>query len=230
MPPNIWPSRIGTLRWLRCRMAPCNAVVRNDHANYGAVRFSSDGRSLLTINGVGAILTIDLATGSCPARPLLQLNLATSISLQMAIASSGLGTGPGFSDLRSGALAGRLTENRQVMTFWPDRFGCGWDGLHGKSGWPGLPVGPGDAQAPATVAAAIRLCAFTCSARKQWLDSLRRRGRPGSPVAPRDWRVAASYRPRAPQAILYLMDLKTELRLEPRLERWSFGTWWRGVS
>ncbi|MEJ7606948.1 MAG: hypothetical protein WKF37_11945, partial [Bryobacteraceae bacterium] len=38
-------------------------AVRDDQENYGSVRFSSDERFILTINGKGAIMIVDLKTG-----------------------------------------------------------------------------------------------------------------------------------------------------------------------
>jgi WD40 repeat protein len=98
-------------------------VVRDDHSNYGTVRFSADGQSLLTINGKGEILTVDVATGAAQLR-----YCCSSIWGEVDFAPDGnrliwAGHWPGLWDLREGALVGRLTETRQSMTFGP----IAWD-------------------------------------------------------------------------------------------------------
>ena len=94
-------------------------IVRADQANYGSVRFSIDGRSLLTINGKGAVMTIDLTTGA--TRPSY---CCTSIWGEVEFSPDGTqvlwaGHWPGVWDLRSSVLAGRLTKAREFMTFGP---------------------------------------------------------------------------------------------------------------
>jgi WD40 repeat protein len=94
-------------------------VIRADQAKYGSVRFSLDGRSLLTINGKGAVMTIDLTTGA--TRPGY---CCTSIWGEVEYSPDGTqvlwaGHWPGVWNLRSGVLAGRLTETREFMTFGP---------------------------------------------------------------------------------------------------------------
>jgi WD40 repeat protein len=100
-------------------------AVRDDHANYGVVRFSADERSLLTVNGKGAIIAIDLTTGA--VRPG---HCCTSIWGEVDFTPDGsrvvwAGHWPGLWDLRSGTLAGRLTEGRQFMTFGPIAWDAG---------------------------------------------------------------------------------------------------------
>jgi len=94
-------------------------IVRADQANYGSVRFSLDGRSLLTINGKGAVMIIDLTTGATQPG-----YCCTSIWGEVEFSPDGTqvlwaGHWPGVWDLRSGMLAGRLTEAREFMTFGP---------------------------------------------------------------------------------------------------------------
>ena len=94
-------------------------IVRADQANYGSVRFSSDGRSLLTINGKGAVMTIDLSTGAINPG-----HCCTSIWGEVDYSPDGTqvvwaGHWPGVWDLRSGVMVGRLTETREFMTFGP---------------------------------------------------------------------------------------------------------------
>ena len=94
-------------------------VVRADQANYGSVRFSSDGRSLLTINGQGTVMLIDVATGLVSPG-----YCCTSIWGDVDFSPDETrvlwaGHWPGIWDLRSGALIGRLTDARRFMTFGP---------------------------------------------------------------------------------------------------------------
>ncbi|MBL8236714.1 MAG: hypothetical protein JNM66_04800 [Bryobacterales bacterium] len=93
--------------------------VRGDGANYGAVRISPGRRSILTIDGKGAIETIDLDTGrSSPAY------CCSSIWGEVEFIDRGrravwAGHWPGMWDFAAGKLVGRFTAQREVMTFGP---------------------------------------------------------------------------------------------------------------
>ncbi len=94
-------------------------VIRNDGANYGSVRFSSDGRSLLTVSGIGRVTMMSLASGA-----VRSIHCCTSIWGDVVFTPDeagyfGLDIGPALWDLRVDALAGRLTENRKIMTLGP---------------------------------------------------------------------------------------------------------------
>ena len=94
-------------------------IVRTDQANYGSVRFSPDGRTLLTINGKGAVMTIDLPTGAINPG-----HCCTSIWGDVDYSPNGTqvvwaGHWPGVWDLPAGVLVGRFTETREFMTFGP---------------------------------------------------------------------------------------------------------------
>lgn len=94
-------------------------VLRDDEANYGAVRFSPDGRSMLTINGKGAVQIIDRATAS-----VRTVYCCSSIWGDVDFSADGkrivwAGHWPGVWDLRSASLVGRLTASREEMTFGP---------------------------------------------------------------------------------------------------------------
>ena len=94
-------------------------LLRADQANYGTVRFSLDGHSLLTINGKGSVMTIDLTTGATQPR-----YCCTSIWGEVEFSPDGTqvlwaGHWPGVWNFHLGALAGRLTESREFMTFGP---------------------------------------------------------------------------------------------------------------
>jgi WD40 repeat protein len=100
-------------------------VIRDDHANYGAVRFSADGRSLLTINGKGAVSTIDLTAGVVQPG-----HCCTSVWGDVDFTPDGkqvvwAGHWPGLWNLRSGTLTSRLTESRQFMAFGPIAWDAG---------------------------------------------------------------------------------------------------------
>ncbi len=93
--------------------------VRGDGENYGSVRFSSDGRVLLTVNGYGAILAVDLVTGKAETR-----FCCSSIwgDVEFSADESRIlfaGHWPGVWDVHSGRLAQRLTPMREFMAFGP---------------------------------------------------------------------------------------------------------------
>ena len=94
-------------------------TIRDDEANYGSVRFSLDGRSLLTINGEGAVLVIDISTGVAERG-----HCCTSIWGEVDFSPDDklvlwAGHWPGVWDLRLRSLVGRFTANREIMTFGP---------------------------------------------------------------------------------------------------------------
>jgi WD40 repeat protein len=96
--------------------------VRSDDRNYGTVRFSSDGKSLLTITGAGTIQTVDTDSGK------LQVTICCStIYGEVAFSPDGAlianaGHWPALWDSRSGRLVGRLTKNREIETLRPIAF------------------------------------------------------------------------------------------------------------
>ncbi|MDX2178952.1 MAG: hypothetical protein SFV18_05105 [Bryobacteraceae bacterium] len=99
--------------------------IRSDEANYGSIRFGANDRLLLTVNGKGAVLVIDL--DSLAAR---RLHCCTSIWGDVALTKDNTrvlwaGHWPGMVDLKSGALLGRLTPERENMTFGPISLGAG---------------------------------------------------------------------------------------------------------
>ncbi len=93
--------------------------LRNDDANYGTVRFTGDDKTLLSINGKGQILAVDLKTSAARS-----MYCCTSIGGEVALTPSEkqivwAGHRPGILDFPSGALLGRLTETREFMNFGP---------------------------------------------------------------------------------------------------------------
>lgn len=97
-------------------------LLRSDDKNYGTVRFSRDGQTLLVVTGAGFIETIDRRSGA------LQLRVCcSSIYGDVAFTPDGqaiasAGHWPSLWEVRSGKLAGRLTADRQFMTFRPIGF------------------------------------------------------------------------------------------------------------
>ena len=91
--------------------------VRSDDRNYGTVRFSSDGKFLLTITGQATIETLDAESGE------LQLKVCCStIGGEIALSPDGTlivtaGHWPALWDARSGQLVRRLTRDREFLTF-----------------------------------------------------------------------------------------------------------------
>ncbi|MBM3765156.1 MAG: hypothetical protein FJW32_07165 [Acidobacteria bacterium] len=95
------------------------ALVRNDDANYGSVRFEPGGRRLLTIDGKGTVLTVDLDT-----RHASRVYCCSSIWGDVEFIDQGrqaawAGHWPAIWDLAAGRLIGRLTAQRETMTFGP---------------------------------------------------------------------------------------------------------------
>ncbi|MBL8178976.1 MAG: hypothetical protein JNK48_30155 [Bryobacterales bacterium] len=93
-------------------------VIRDDQANYGTARFTSDSKTLLTVTGSGHIGLIDLH--SAQMRPLY---CCTSIWGEVAFTGNDrqiawAGHWPGLLDRASGAVA-RFTQERQFEAFGP---------------------------------------------------------------------------------------------------------------
>jgi WD40 repeat protein len=96
--------------------------LRSDDRNYGTIRFSTDGRSLLTTTGVATIEVFDADSGE------LQLKICCStIGGEGAFSPDGTlivtaGHWPALWDARSGKLIRRLTGDREFLTFLPIAF------------------------------------------------------------------------------------------------------------
>lgn len=96
--------------------------LRSDGRNYGTVRFSRDGQTVLVVTGKGSIETIDTHSG------VTRLKLCCSTIYgevtftpdEQAIANAG--HWPSLWDARSGQLMAHFTKNRQFYTFRPIAF------------------------------------------------------------------------------------------------------------
>lgn len=97
-------------------------ILRSDSQNYGTVRFSADGESLLVITGRGLIEIMHAGSGTARQRIC-----CSTIYGEVAFTPDGKGIAnaghwPGIWDARSGQNLGRLTANRESYTFRPIAF------------------------------------------------------------------------------------------------------------
>jgi WD40 repeat protein len=101
--------------------APRN--LRSDGRNYGTVRFSHDGETVLTVTGAGAIELFDARSGatrlSICCSTIYGEAAFTPDERSIAVA----GHWPGLWNARSGQLIARLTKDRQFHAFGPITFG-----------------------------------------------------------------------------------------------------------
>lgn len=96
--------------------------LRSDGRNYGTVRFSHDGETVLVVTGAGAIELLDARSGAT------RLSICCSTIYgevaftpdERSIANAG--HWPGIWDARTGKLIARLTKDRQFHTFGPIAF------------------------------------------------------------------------------------------------------------
>ena len=102
-------------------------LLRSDKRNYGTVRFSSDGQTLLVITAKGTIETLDLQSG------ITRLTLCCStIYGDVGFSPDGqtivnAGHWPRIWDAHSGKLLGWLTKKREFHTFRPIAFDTAHD-------------------------------------------------------------------------------------------------------
>lgn len=96
--------------------------LRSDGRNYGTVRFSRDGQTVLVVTGAGTIEILDARSGAT------QLKICCSTAYgevaftpdERSIANAG--HWPALWDSRSGQLIARLTKDRQFHAFGPIAF------------------------------------------------------------------------------------------------------------
>ena len=104
-------------------------LLRNDHANYGSVRFSLNGQDLLVVTGNAVIETIDAHSG------VVRLKMCCSSIYGVAVFTpdgqeiANAGHWPRLWDARSGRLVAPLTANREISTFRPITFDAGRDAI-----------------------------------------------------------------------------------------------------
>lgn len=94
-------------------------LVRSDGANYGSVRFAPSQRRILTIDGKGKVMAVDLDTGDASI-----VHCCSSIWGDVDFVDQGnrvvwAGHWPGIWDFAAGKLVGRLTVQREITTFGP---------------------------------------------------------------------------------------------------------------
>ncbi len=94
-------------------------LIRSDGANYGTVRFESGRRRILTINGKGKVLNVDLESGNTST-----VFCCSTIWGEVDFIDGGdkavwAGHWPGIWHVSEDKLLGRLTAQREEMTFGP---------------------------------------------------------------------------------------------------------------
>jgi len=97
-------------------------LLRSDERNYGTVRFSRDGQTVLVITGTGVIETIDTHSGATRLKVCCSTIYGEATFTPDGQAIANAGHWPSLWDAGSGRLVGRLTTNRQFYTFRPIAF------------------------------------------------------------------------------------------------------------
>lgn len=97
-------------------------LLRSDNENYGSVRFSKDGQSLLVVNGKSVIETIDAHSGAVQLKVCCSSIYGDAAFTPDGQAVANAGHWPSLWDARSGKLLGRLTADREIETFRPIAF------------------------------------------------------------------------------------------------------------
>jgi WD40 repeat protein len=97
-------------------------LLRSDERNYGTVRFTKDGETVLVITGKAEIETLDTRSGATRLKVC-----CSSIYGEVTFTPDGMAIGnaghwPSVWDARSGQLLGRFTTSRQFYTFRPIAF------------------------------------------------------------------------------------------------------------
>ncbi|HET9177345.1 MAG TPA: hypothetical protein VFQ24_03220 [Terriglobia bacterium] len=97
-------------------------LLRSDNENYGSVRFSKDGQSLLVVNGTSIMETIDAHSGAARLKVCCSSIYGDATFTPDGEAFVNAGHWPGLWDAHSGKLLGRFTTNREIETFRPIAF------------------------------------------------------------------------------------------------------------
>lgn len=110
------------LTLLRVDNLKAQSLLRDDGRNYGAVSFSPDGKTILTITGGGTIEVLDASTGKT-----ITSVCCSTIGGAVEFSPDGLfflsaGHSPRVWEARSGMLVTRLTREREFMLLGPIAF------------------------------------------------------------------------------------------------------------
>ena len=97
-------------------------LLRSDNENYGSVRFSEDGQTLLVVNGKSVIETIDAHSGAVRLKVCCSSIYGDASFTPDGEAFANAGHWPGLWDAHSGKLLGRFTTSREFETFRPIAF------------------------------------------------------------------------------------------------------------
>jgi WD40 repeat protein len=97
-------------------------LLRSDGRNYGTVRFSRDGQTVLVITGTAQIETLDAHSGATRLSVCCSSIYGEVTFTPDGRAIANAGHWPGVWGARSGKLLGRLTATRQFYTFRPIAF------------------------------------------------------------------------------------------------------------
>jgi WD40 repeat protein len=97
-------------------------LLRSDHGNYGSVRFSRDGQTLLVISAASLVETIDVHSGALRLRICCSSFYGEAVFTPDGQTIANSGHWPSLWDARSGQLIGRLTASREFATFRPIAF------------------------------------------------------------------------------------------------------------
>jgi WD40 repeat protein len=96
--------------------------LRSDGRNYGTVRFSRDGQTVLVVTGAGTIELLDARSGATRLSICCSTVYGEAAFTQDERSIANAGHWPGLWDSRSGQLIARLTKDRQFHAFGPIAF------------------------------------------------------------------------------------------------------------
>jgi WD40 repeat protein len=97
-------------------------LLRSDGRNYGTVRFSHDGQTVLTVTGDGRIELLDARSGATRLSICCCTVYGEAAFTPDERSIANAGHWPGLWDARSGHLIARLTKDRQFHAFGPIAF------------------------------------------------------------------------------------------------------------
>ena len=96
--------------------------LRSDGRNYGTVRFSRDGQTVLTVTGAGTIELLDAQFGATRLKICCSTVYGEVAFTPDERGIANAGHWPALWDSRSGQLIARLTKDRQFHAFGPIAF------------------------------------------------------------------------------------------------------------